>query len=545
MAAIFGSIDVNKLTSTELEAYLSIINNVELFAETFMVNPKTGEPMALNYVQRKMLFTDSLLNAIRVHRRAGKSFGLVIYAIWYALTHKASQILIICPDKDKVLALFELIDQFVDVSPGFKSCLIRSSNSNPIVRKFSNNSTIQGFTTGARTKGAAEALRGQAADVVIIDEGAFLDNDDWPAIEPIIFGDAKRIGKVICFVSSTPTAERGRYWEMCTKLKGWRKVHVPITDNPDFTDEQRQHIKDSTNEFTYKQEFLAEFPDVGEGVYKRSYIDRAKRNYSFYDLADIYYRPPEAIRTIGVDWDKYQAGPNIVVIELDKEAQKYKIVYHEEIPRSEYCLTLAVDRIIQLNAQLNPQWIYVDRGYGEVQCELLHKYGDENPYTGLKDKVVGISFSDSVVVNDPAIGQSIKKRIKPIMVNITVKWFEDDAIAYPASFEKFTEQLQDFKVLGTTDNAVKYSTKNEHIIDAFCLACYAMHKNYADPFKFETATRSFLLPSPEPVSAKVKQAYGIVKDTPIGRTDFSRRHLPKLDFAGKGSVGSNPLRKSF
>ena len=47
----------------------------------------------------------------------------------------------------------------------------------------------------------------------------------------------------------------------------------------------------------------------------------------------------------------------------------------------------AVNMIIQVNDLYKPSWIYVDRGYGDYQLERLHIYGDENPSSGLKNKV--------------------------------------------------------------------------------------------------------------------------------------------------------------
>lgn len=545
-------IDVSRLKPDELAAYFKILDDPVSWAEVFLRNPEDGTPFEVNPVQRKILSVKSQKTVVRVHRRAGKSYMLAIYALWYATTHESAKILIICPDMGKVKTLFSSIDEFLRVSPTISSDVIGSSESPYMRRKFKNGSEIRGFTAGSSSKTGAKGLRGQTADVVIVDEAAFLNKEDWTAINPIMDGDAKR-PNVISFVSSTPTAIRERYWEMCTRENnGWRKVHVPVTKNPEYDADRIATIQADSDAFTFTQEWMAEFPEIGEGrVYKDSYITRAQRAYDFHNPNRVDTITEGAVRTIGVDWDKSQGvGPNIVVLELDKEHGVFKVVYHEEIPPEKFCLTVATQRLIDLNRIFNPQHIYVDRGLGETQVEYLHLYGEQHPETQLAKKVRGVSFSENVEILDPATRELVKKRVKPYMVNITVKWFEDNRIIYPKSFDKFTDQLREFRIVSVSDTNIKYSNENEHIIDAFCLAAYAMHSNYNDPFAYVPAADWYLLPTPEVISSKSLSAtgkpiaFGTVPETSMRRGSFGRRNLP----LGNGITrvtNSTGLRRSF
>lgn len=547
-------IDISKLGKDELKVYIDILNDPIKWSETFLLNPEDETPFRVNPVQKHILGSKSQKTVVRVHRRAGKSYGLTVYALWYALTHDAAKILIICPDMGKVQALFNSIDDFLNVSDAISNELVESTKSPHFRKKFKNGSVIMGFTAGSSSKSGGKGIRGQTADVVIVDEAAFLNPDDWTAIEPIMKGDSKR-PRVISFVSSTPTAERGRYWEMCTKRdNGWFKVHVPVTENPEYSPERVAEIRADTNDLTWIQEWMAEFPEIGEGrVYKDSYIDRAQRAFSFYNIERGDMPPAGAVRTIGVDWDKSQGvGPNIVVLELDRENGLFRLVYHEEIPPDKYCLTVATQRIIELNAIFNPHYIYVDRGLGEVQVEYLHLYGEQHPESQLATRVRGVSFSETTEVFDPATREMVKKRVKPYMVNITVKWFEDNRIVYPKTFYSFTEQLQQFRVVSVSDSNIKYSSENEHIIDAFCLAAYAMHANFNDPFAFKPASTSYMLPVPEVVQTKIygpdgkPQYFGIVPEkTNRVRKDFGRRSIPTTQLTREMSRVGVGIRKSF
>lgn len=507
--------DITKLSKKELEQFAKIVADPALWCQVFLVNPKTNEPMRCNYVQTVLFKKMGVRTVIRVHRRAGKSFALMMYALWYAMTHKAAQIIVACPELRKVTTLFDYIDDFLRVSPLVKCDLVESTKAPP-VRRFKNGSAIMGFTAGSKSDSKGDSLRGATADVVIVDEAALLKKDDWVAIEPIMEGDATR-PEVISLVSSTPTSDRNRFWEICTRPDNdWVKIHIPVTENKDYSPERVGRIKKNISEYTYGQEWLAEFPDVGEGVFRRSYIDRAARNYS-------YYIPgrdpiPPGIRTMGVDWDKYQgSGPNMLILELDREHCLYRVIYHEEIEPNEYCLTAATTRIIELNRIFNPSYIYVDRGFGESQTEYLHLYGKQHPESYLAERVKGISFSSTIQIRDPATQEFSKQKIKPFMVNTVIKMLEDNQLIFSKYHTKLIEQLQDYKYERITDTNITFSSKNEHIIDALSLAAYAMFEHYANPFGFEEAKDSYLLEIPEVVETKeVPNAFGITAvNTPV------------------------------
>ena len=134
---------------------------------------------------------------------------------------------------------------------------------------------------------------------------------------------------------------------------------------------------------------------------------------------------------------EYGAGTNIVVLEACSEAYeeerfrgKVRVAYREEIAKSEYTLTNAVNRLVELNYSFNPKFIYVDRGYGEVQVELLHKYGMENPLSNLREKVKGIGFGESIEIRDPYTKLPTKKEIKPYMVDNLRQYLEREQILF-------------------------------------------------------------------------------------------------------------------
>lgn len=168
---------------------------------------------------------------------------------------------------------------------------------------------------------------------------------------------------------------------------------------------------------------------------------------------------------------KYSAATQIIIVEYDPDIHKFKIINREEIPKSQFTLTNAVNKIVELNVKFNPHYIYVDRGYGEFQVETLHMYGDEHPETGLKDKVKGWAFSESYEIRDPITKLTRKTPIKPFMVNQVVYYLEQDLLMISDHDEMIYQQMENYQVVRVSASGQPvYTSENEHCIDALMLA---------------------------------------------------------------------------
>lgn len=189
---------------------------------------------------------------------------------------------------------------------------------------------------------------------------------------------------------------------------------------------------------------------------------------------------------------KYGANTNIVAVELDRLhlneqgniEPMFKILFRVEIPRSQFTYVNAVNRIVQLNDLWKFDHIAVDRGYGEVQIEMLHKYGLENPETGLADKVKGYHFSEKIKVFDPYTRRKDMKHLKPFMVNNSVRVFENRKIILQPDDKEFIEQLGAYVVKSISNSGMPtYSDENEHALDALNLCLLAFEQNYGALFR--------------------------------------------------------------
>lgn len=201
----------------------------------------------------------------------------------------------------------------------------------------------------------------------------------------MIAGERPTIGMT---ASSTPTGKRGTFYAMCNDPSmGYSEHYTPSTKNPNWSQEMEDQFRAELTPSQYEHEILAEFGSEEAGVFNKERLDEAMRQkyYTYDDLTETQLRnlngmtppininynlanpaPGNPFRTMGIDFDSYQAGSSLLVLDYDVELAKFVVVKRLEVPKGEYTLDRAVNLIIQFNEIYNPSWIFLDRGYGEI-----------------------------------------------------------------------------------------------------------------------------------------------------------------------------------
>jgi replicative DNA helicase len=452
----------------------------------------------LRVYQILILRDPGLRKVLRAGRRLGKTFSLAIMLLHYSYTHKDGRSLVIAPMKTQVELIYQEILRIASKNEVVTNSITRKVTSPQFMIQFSNGSTIRFFTSGMKSGGKSDVARGQEAHLIVLDEMDYMHADDLDALYAMLQKTAEDQPDKVMIGASTPTGRRERFWEWCRSPR-FTEFWFPSYCNPYFSKEQEEEFREQYSPSGYRHEIEADWGEDSEGVYPRKFVDRAFISPSWDYTPEI--TSARSFHTIGVDWDKYGAGTNIVIVETCAENYedtrfrgKSRICYREEIPRSEYTLTKAVDRIIELNRAFNPKHIYVDRGYGEVQVELLKKHGVENPYSGLRDKVKGISFGESIDVRDPYTKLMIKKEMKPFMVDNLRQFLEKERILIPESDEEIYMQLISYVVIRTTQTGRPVfeaaGSAMDHAHDALMLALLAITQNYGEFSQGNYATRT-------------------------------------------------------
>lgn len=467
------------------QAYLDVLLDINIWAQEFV------NWTAYDY-QEKIVQEGATarLMVLRMGRRLGKSEILSILALWHGFTQINKKpggdqydVLIITPHKAQVQEIFDRISDHIERSPVLQASIKKSVK---LRVEFKNGSVIKGMTAATRSNTGASGTRGQRADVLILDEvDYFLDSD----LTNIINIRNEDPGRIKIFAASTPSGKRGMFFKWCTGSpnNGWRHFHMPsivnkklLEVNPDTGQSYLADLRDELPEARFLQEVMAEFGEELQGVFQKRFLDVAvskgkARNLKYADEHVPLPKPYMGIRVLGVDWDKYGAGTNMVAVDYDPNERLFIPFLRVEIPRSETTYTEAVQKIIDLNEIFDFNHIYIDAGAAEKQVEDLHLYGKRNPKSGLHKKVKRIHFASKIDVRDPYTKKKTKQPLKPYMVDCATLAFEAERVLLNPEDKKIIRQLENYRVKSINANGVPiFEDKDEHIVDAFCMCILAV-----------------------------------------------------------------------
>lgn len=481
---------------------------------------------------------------LRLGRRLGKTDDMCVLILWFTYTqynkgpNNQYDIIIATPYETQIDLIFKRLHQLIEVSPLLGGLISRDVHHNICFNINGVTSNILGLTAGANNAtGGANSTRGQRADVIILDECDYIGSNQVTNILNIRNEAPERI-RLIC--ASTPSGKHEEYYRWCigaskkyyptqddiknnrfTGYKidekavgegnGWTEIYAPsnvnkelLKINPDTLQTYLEDIRDELSEMRYVQEVMAEFGEEELGVYQKKYIYEAIKEgerlgyryitkWSKQDREAYLKRTQgQCIRILGVDWDKYAAATNMVCMEFDRFHQDadgrivplFKMLFRIEIARSDFTYVNAMNKIIELNDEYKFDWIAIDRGYGEVQLEMLHKYGLEHEETGLADKVIGYQFSQKIEVTDPYTRKKDSKDLKPFMVNNSVNLFEKGKIVLDPKDKTMIQQLEEYRVKSISASGKPiYTDENEHAIDSMNLALLAFEQHHGELLK--------------------------------------------------------------
>ncbi len=499
---------IKRDSTVDLRDYQHLLDPI-YFSEKYMASYlKKG----LREFQKEILNCNEHQVVLRIGRRSGKTVVLSVKAVYEALANEDYRVVIITPGKNHYEIIYDTImNKLILPSPELKACVTRNIKT-PGKIWFTSGSTISFFTAGTKSGSGAVGIRGQGAEFIIIDEADYLSTTDMETILALRIEHPN----ISMWASSTPTGKRGFFYQWCTdKSRGWKEFYYPAPlANPNWNAEIEAFTKREYPGEAYKREILAEFGTEDAGVFNKELIDYAcSRGDGFY-MTPPYYNPYYGYyqspawqggpRAIGVDWDKYGAPTNMVVVELMEDGVIH-VLNRTQVPQSEYTLTNAVNQLIKLNEIWHPDWIYIDRGFGEMQAELLKLYGKAHKETMLDRIVKPISFSSKIAVTDPSDGTVEHKDVKPFMINMLQRTIEDKRLVLNPHDDVMKMQLINYAIVryGASGRPV-YTNKDDHCVDALCLANLALVQNYDDIFRTERL--SLLKRTPITVEQLVKHA---------------------------------------
>jgi replicative DNA helicase len=434
--------------------------------------------------QAVMLRCSARRKIFRIGRQSGKTETLVISMLYnmYVKPHlpedEGFNIIVITPFQAQIDLIFERMKQLIASSPLTQNSLKRTVKAPIYTLQLHNQSTVKGFTAGTKSGGNAESVRGQHGHMLVFDEADYLSSGDLDAALSII----TNYPTATVWMSSTPSGKREKFFDTCMG-KEFKEYHYPSQVNPMWNESLERLFRSQLTEIAYKHEILADFGEQEEGVFQNVYVQNAKRKYKYGDIP----RYDSWTYTMGVDWNDTKNGTTINVLGRNPQNQ-FIIVDRKVVSRDGWTQLSACDKIAELNRIWRPISIYVDRGFGGGQYEVLRKFGydsaiDPNkgpfhPDAKLKDIVKQYDFGSRIETRDLFTKQPLQKEAKPFLVESTVRRFEMGDLWFSDSDEDLEKQLLGYIIDRITPSgrpvykAIEAAT-GDHALDALMLSIVA------------------------------------------------------------------------
>ncbi len=400
---------------------------------------KQGKSAFNRPYQKLMLSCSSARKVFRLGRQCGKTETMAIAMLHAVFTHKDYKVILITPYQTQVEVIFNRLNKLIKSNTNLVNSLKRYVKAPNYRIELHNGSMISGYTAGTKSGGNADAVRGSKANELFFDESDLLSSADMASALAVItnYPDAK------VWMSSTPTGKREKFYDACYSPL-WKEFYYPSMVNPLWNANLEAFYKGELSSIQYEHEIHAKFGEQAQGVYQTKYVDEALHDYKY----DNQKPDSNWQYCIGVDWNDVKIGTTIAVVGFNPENSAFRLVERHVVSRDGWTQHAACEQIIRLNAHWKPKWIYVDRGFGGTQLEILRKFGydslaDPNkgrnhPDSKLARIVKPFDFGSKITTKDLFTKQDIDKPAKPFLVENSVRRFEQ----YQIEVSKYDTQLE-------------------------------------------------------------------------------------------------------
>jgi len=499
--------------------------------------------------QAEMLRCTSRRKVFRIGRQAGKTETLVISMLFNMFTNSNFKIVLITPFQSQIDLIFKRLEELIKSRPALANSIKRNVKAPQYSMELYNGSYVKGFTAGTKSGSGAASARGQPANMLVFDEADYLNPADMDAAMAII----TNCPDATIWMSSTPSGKREKFYDSCLDTE-WKEFHHPSSVNPNWTPKLERFFRRTLTDIGFRHEVLADFGEQEEGVFQVEYVEAAQAEYTYDDMS------PQAswLYSIGVDWNSPAVGTTIRVVGFNPANSKFYVVDREIVQRAGWTQLSACEAIAKMNRKWRPFAIYVDKGYGATQVEILHKFG----YDSLADPEKGPSHVDSrlphivkaydfgskIETRDPFTKQKLSKPAKGFLVESSIRRFESKDIFFPEDDQQLAAELMGYVIKNVTPTGqLIYGTNSDtigdHNLDALMLSLVAFtleKTNFGKPPSNESINFTTILgDDPTDVGIKVKS------EARKSRAEASRPNHDRSNFMNQASAHGHRDRNSL
>lgn len=301
-----------------------------------------GQTVKLDPWQEEVMKVEGNLH-VRSGRQSGKSFVVSMKAAEYAVKNPRKTVMVIASVERQSFLLFDKILNYL--VENYKSMIMKGKD-RPTKHKITliNGSVIYSLPTGMSGYG----IRGFTVDLLIADEAAFIPEDVWTAVTPML---AVTKGKI--WLLSTPFGRSGYFYEM-SKNEKFTHFHVSSEDCPRRDDDFLKSEKERMTKVQYAQEYLGEFVDELMQFFPNDLIRKCMT------IKDRNQNPFSNNKFMGVDVAR-KGGDEFVIVGVNRVG-KDRITQFDLDVMKDITITEGAKKILIKDKQYNYKKIYLDDG---------------------------------------------------------------------------------------------------------------------------------------------------------------------------------------
>lgn len=277
--------------------------------------------------QREFIDSTAKRKIIRAGRRGGKTVGVAIFAVQSFLAGK--RVLYATPTSDQIVRFWSEVTRALDEP--VKGKIFKKNETDHTIERVGTEQRIR-----AKTAWNADTLRGDYADILILDEWQLMSEDAWETVgAPMMLdknGDAVFIytppslkSRSVSKANDPQHAAKMFARAKADKTGRWKAFHFTSMDNPHLSREALDDITSDMTNLAYRMEILAE--DVNEApgaLWKRDMIEKS-RSTNPGELENII---------IGVDPSATSTGDEAGIITVGRTGDEYYTIADDSIQGS-------------------------------------------------------------------------------------------------------------------------------------------------------------------------------------------------------------------
>lgn len=200
-----------------------------------------------------------------------------IKGLYFAVTIPKQTVLIVAPNQRQANLLFRKIKIMLnknshmskDVRLPITETITRETST---VLEFNNGSSL--YALPAAEDGAN--IRGFTANIVIIDEGGYMNDEVWKAINPMLLTT-----KGILMLIGSPNGVNNFFYKAFSNtVLGYKTYHFSSYNSPIADVEMLEQEKHVLSDIEFRQEYLGEFIETVGAMFPINLVESCQRDYT-------------------------------------------------------------------------------------------------------------------------------------------------------------------------------------------------------------------------------------------------------------------------